>query len=121
MTYKNKWVRLLIDPRFEVDFGGGQCAIEISFHTAGPPPSRSEYTPPEVYQLLARNKGENSWKYILLSREFEGLKEYADFLAELRKGFQVLSDNSPINETRQRIIEGMLRMKAIEEIQPPPV
>ena len=68
-----------------------------------------------MWQLIARSKDgtARSHPFVPLSREFE-TREQLD--AELQNGWMILSDNSQIDETRKRIIDVMLRMKAIEMI-----
>jgi hypothetical protein len=73
---------------------------------------------PPKWQLIARRRdgAGQSFPIVPLSREYE---TKAKIQTELQNGLKFLSDNSHVDGTRQRIIDAMLRMKAIEAVQPP--
>lgn len=101
--------------RLDIGVDGQEYFIEAYFSSRCPPLPHPGFDPESMWQLIARSKDgtARSHPFVPLSREFE-TREQLD--AELQNGWMILSDNSQIDETRKRIIDVMLRMKAIEMI-----
>jgi hypothetical protein len=99
---------------FTVDFNGDQYDIEICLASTPPP-----FGTLASYQLIARRHDcdGRSIPYIPLSGEFQTEDEIKD---KLKSGCTILHDKSLIDESRQRIIEEMLRIKAVEVVPQAP-